>query len=938
MLPIHINSRFRQVVFGLCGVVASLLCEYQMELAAQSTPGTKVGTQNIPTKADAVRPTQSLILDNADLLRLMQTLVKATSERDPEAVSALIDSERMFAEIQRLGIISTFTPGETTALRTALQLTLGQGLIDEGAAGEWKGIRIQGVTSNPNGLSTVAVLMLDKSGRQTSLMKFWLTGGGKAWKIFDWQAGNSLFRTSTMVAVTVGALRGDSAANEMQHLIVAARDASKGELEATEEILGAVSETRFPDALEAARWFLEAQVATYREQPEKALQCLDLAEKHDRDIIVLLKTRSAIYADLGNPTKSLELAEQAIKACGDDADAYLLIGNALAKLDQGSRAVNAYQKGLDTDPQSLGNLTGLAEVLPAGKKETLIARFDRLVNRNTAFPTVADALVNSKNKESLRLIVESANKWAIDEAIIEYYTGELLVLHQKVSGAARHFNIAIARTTDNETKDYYRTRLLNTYLDAKVPLDAYRDCDDALYGLEFLVPRLLEKEDAAGLLAVTEAHQQRVPDDPAGYFYAGQAHLLAKHFDLADKSFAEGMKRTTDVNLKAKFRSNRIYARFKLGQAIETFEEFGSERATFDQLARLLTGDNQSEPLLKMVALQRKNEPGEPSLDAWEADAHSLAKDYSSAIKILEAAIDRSTVPDIKRLFSSKLIVANLAAKKPLDAYAAAPDSMQAFGFICENLLSDSDAAGLQAVIAAHRGKYLKDLTLHYYAGKVHLLNKDYQAAAKEFAAGNEDSRDAEIAARFSYELMLAACKAGEAVSLYREAADKLTAFDTLAPILAENGQANDLESLVKAHREQFPKFALLGSWEAEACWLRKDDKGTIEILNKHRDSILSDEALIERFDDRLVRSLVRLKDFDEALNAAKASTIRDGDPWFEAVVYVAKGDVTQSESALKQCLAHGYAISDFEADSDMGDPFKSSAFEAVRRTLTGSK
>jgi len=74
-------------------------------------------------------------------------------------------------------------------------------------------------------------------------------------------------------------------------------------------------------------------------------------------------------------------------------------------------------------------------------------------------------------------------------------------------------------------------------------------------------------------------------------------------------------------------------------------------------------------------------------------------------------------------------------------------------------------------------------------------------------------------------------------------------------------------------------------------CWLHKDYAGVVKVLTEKRETILTDAASVDRLTDRLIRSLIRLKQMDQALRYAKMSTQVDGDPSGEATMLTVEVD-----------------------------------------------
>jgi hypothetical protein len=364
----------------------------------------------------------------------------------------------------------------------------------------------------------------------------------------------------------------------------------------------------------------------------------------------------------------------------------------------------------------------------------------------------------------------------------------------------------------------------------------------------------------------------------------------------------------------------------------------GPPRATLEQLAGLYLSNQEAEPLLKLVAAARKDDPENVSLDYWEAEGKMLLKDYSGAADRLKAALAKADGVAQKKALSTKLLDARLAGKAPAQGYTEAPDKDYAFSYLGDALVKDGDVSGLNAVIEAHKAKSPRDSRLLYYSGQAHMLTKDYRAAKSDFAAGLEQSTSRLAAARFLTNLLRARSQRGEALKAYQESDVKPLTYRLLAPLLVELNRADDLAALVKAHRGVAPKEPTLGLWEAESQWLARDYQGVVDVLDRERDAIMADPDNAPRYEDRLVRSLIRLRKFDAAARAAKGSTDRDGDPLFEAVVAIASGDVSRGGPLLERCAALGYSPDKFDADVDAGPIFNNPAFRELRKKLATSE
>jgi len=929
------------LAFGLCldfsgspGTAAEY--ERAVEQVAQNAPLLAHGQ---PAREQAVSDRGDKPPTGEELKELFSGLLDGIRENDSEAVSARIDSDRMLNEIERQRIVSVPTPSEKTALRVALKMVVGNSLMKEGADGGWKDFRLHRVGTESGATPSIYVHVVSKEGKVVGLVQFWLTRDSKGdLKIFDWQEASSIFKISTMIAVTVSAFREEPGSASLQRLVAAAKAASQGNIADSERIVLELANQRLPDALEAPRWLLYAQIKFSQGQPDKSLECLEQAAKYDPHMVALPKLKALLYAEKKNPARSLEFADQALKALGNDAEVYSIIGNAHSQLGHADEAATAYRKGLDADPNLLVNLVGLAGALPAGEKGEVATRLSRCTDPGETFPALAEALVAAGDKESLRQITDEKMKPPVDDAVLEYYRARSASLDGQPATATKLLKTAIDRAPSGEARRFYGDKLLDLQLEAGHSLEAYQDSAEPEYDFTYLAHHLSEGESADQLLALSESHLKRVPTSAEGFFYRGRALLLEEQYDEAGKAFAKGLGLTKSPPQRESFRSNLVFALYKAGKGLSAYQDVGPARSTLDQLGGLYLGNKEAEPLLKLVAAARKDDVENPSLDYWEAEGKMLLNDYSGAADLLKAGLAKAYGIARKKVLARKLLDARLAGKAPAQGYAEALDKDFAFGYLGEALVKDGDVSGLNAVIEAHRAKAPRDPRLLYYSGQAHMLTKDYRAAENDFAAGLKQSTNRPAAARFLTSLLRARSQLGEALKAYQESDDKPLTYRLLAPLLVELNRADDLAALVKAHRGVAPKEPTLGLGEAESLWLTHDYQGVVGVLDRDRDAIMADPDNAPWYEDRLIRSLIRLKKFDAAARAAKGSTDRDGDPLFEAVVAIASGDVCRAGPLLERCAALGYSPDKFDADVDAGPIFKSPAFRELRKKLATSE
>ncbi len=778
---------------------------------------------------------------DAALLAFLEGLLDAVRAKDPVRVSAAIDTDRMFAEIERQEIVSTLGPAEKTALRVALRIVVGKGLLQEAVAGGWQNFRMHRQHETAATPLVIDVHALNGDRRIVGLVQLWLArDAGGSWKLFDWQEASSIFRSSTMVAMTVSAFVRDPNSLKWQRLVAASRLASRGDMPAAERVVLELANTPLPAALEGPRWLLYAQIKFNQGQPDQSLECLDQAIKYDPRMIGVPKIKALIHAQLKNPARSLEYAQQALAILGHDAEIYAMIGNALVQLDRKEEAAAAYRKGLDDDPNLVSNLAGLAEVLPADKRDEVVKRLARASRPAELFSLLANALLSAGNVAMLEFLLHSPAKPAIDQGVAAYYDARVAATHSKWDDAAKYLESAVAHADSDGSKRFYCDELLDLALISGRSVEAYQQSEDPRHAFDRLARQLSEAGNGDTLLALARAHLKRTPKSADGYFYEGRALTLKEQFDEAAQAFADGAKLVKSAKDRESFRSGEVFALYKAGKGLAAYRGVGPERATLEQLLVLCHGDRQSQLLIDLANSRRKDHPTDPRPDEWEAEGRMNQKDFDGAAEVLKTAIGRARTPARKHSLIARFLDANLARKTPVRGYAESTDPAYAFGY--------------------------------------------------------------------------------------------------LVPILVERNQADDLAALVRAYRGVAPDELSLGLWEAESEWIGKRYDQVVDVLARDRAAILTYPEYASHFDDRMVRSLVRLKRFAEAAAAAKESTKRDGDPWFEAVVAVASCDVDQSSKLLPQCVSRGYTLKEIESDQDMGPALKTAAFTELLQKLSANR
>src|SRR5262249_4207695 len=149
-----------------------------------------------------------------------------------------------------------------------------------------------------------------------------------------------------------------------------------------------------------------------------------------------------------------------------------------------------------------------------------------------------------------------------------------------------------------------------------------------------LAENLLGKNNQEQLQKLLALHEKRHKDDPWLLFYRGELHLQNGAYEKADQAFAAAMGKPLDLQQEERFRSRRVFARYKGGKGLSAYNDIPPRKKTFDQLAWLYSGDRNAKGLLTLIEAHRRVEPKDQDLPAWDLEARWLAEEYEKVVKL----------------------------------------------------------------------------------------------------------------------------------------------------------------------------------------------------------------------------------------------------------------------------------------------------------------
>jgi predicted Zn-dependent protease len=252
----------------------------------------------------------------------------------------------------------------------------------------------------------------------------------------------------------------------------------------------------------------------------------------------------------------------------------------------------------------------------------------------------------------------------------------------------------------------------------------------------------------------------------------------------------------------------------------DRFARFERPKAHFSEIAAALVEQENAPALAAVIDRHRAIAPRDPHNDYYQGELHWMQQEYEQAAEAFRLALANSS--ETERVGCQKALRNSLLyAGKPAEAYRAMPDADDTFFTICNHLVTERDADGLDEVTSLHAERQPDDSWLPYFRGEAHLIRGQYEQAAAAF----KPMLNAQLSdgARSSYhdEYLVAEINAGHPLEAYQAVPDAEEAFLKAANRLLSDRNPDDLEKLVSLHAERQPDDPYLAYFRGEVPYLR---------------------------------------------------------------------------------------------------------------------
>jgi uncharacterized protein HemY len=768
--------------------------------------------------------------DGRELDPLFDAIARAHRRRDQAAMANEIDGERFADEVFATGMVGALNWGERIAYRQQLADDMAEVLKPEPAERTWEQYEIRRVRRLSSD-DAVAVVVFRTSLERDEKMRWWVSRRSGRWKAYDFEYLNSGVRNSVIQAIMIAAeARGDF---RPQQALVAVNRADLAvqldNLDEADRELAAVNASGVPPLIEAQRLNSLASVRLRQQHPAEALELLNRAGPLYPDLHILDLNKGAALNALHRYAEALAPLRRYYQTLGGDVGVCSHLGDAFAGVGDLPEALRAYREALSYNPKNSYAFLGVLQSLgPDDSRDDLgarLMRFDKPREMFTEAVAVLGPRADGRGLEALaRALVVNDPLYA--EA--HYHLALARAWQNRPAEAAPSYIAALKLESDAARREEYRKNFLEAMALHGGLAEAYAAEGGSRAAFRALADAMRLHWDTDNLRRLIDLHAKSHADDPLLPFYRGLVNVRDQDYAKAQAEFAAGMKKPPALAVLEGFRDVRVEAAFRTGRAAEALKEIGPRRDTLRQLVDLCLAEDDV-ALLESLLDPKADDPemlaGRSRLALRRKRADEATNLFKSALAKVKDDKERDGLvwPFLRDAESVGLA---------FDAYRAAPDATQAFEVLAGDLRRGGHVAELRKLLDLHAAKHADDPRLALELGLLSLDEEKWDKAAAVLFEGMKKA-PAEQRPTLRAPYLYAMFRAGKSLAAYEASTDRAKSFTELAEYLADDGQADELERLIAAHRAGGPESAALLFCQARARILRKDFDAALSLARQ---------------------------------------------------------------------------------------------------------
>jgi hypothetical protein len=604
---------------------------------------------------------------------------------------------------------------------------------------------------------------------------------------------------------------------------------------------------------------------------------------------------------------------------------------------------SALAKQADNNRRIVYSDNFLYDLVDDGK---VLEGYQKAADKVRTFRVLAADLLGQRKLLDLAQLLDLHQKEQPQETLLEYYRGELALTDSCFLDAGKHFAKVNAGQLDEALRKRYLSRRLFAGYKAGNGLATYLEMGASSEGFEQLAGLLAQSKATPRLKELVDQHRRKAPNDPKLPLWEAETHWLDKDYAATWKVLVAHRQSLFEHPLQGrKWRARAVECLFglkkekELEDLVRALRKTGTrdDRWRLADIVTYLRQEKKYAEILAFATAYHKLAPNQAHSTWLLARAYVLNHRPEQGVQYFRVAwnlpLNLEELQDQSRPFYQNMFLHDMVdTGQVLAGYQAASDTRSAFLTLARDLMPRRKWEDLRKLLQAHQQKQADDPWLPFYQGELALQDRQYALADKFFTAGQAAATDKSIRDSYRYHLMSARLHTQGAAATYQEFGPGEPTFHQLADYCTRPEDAGQLEQLLAAHRNQAPDARRLRIWEAEVKWLAGDYRQTVALLRKYRTDILAERFQVWKYEDRLIRSLIRLKDF-AAAQKELAALDREKRPnlLLEVVLAANSGDVAATTKALQRCKDRDFYFGSLYSDTDLGPILRSEPFRRVR-------
>jgi tetratricopeptide (TPR) repeat protein len=704
------------------------------------------------TAEEKIKETKSAFSGKAGVVRgaevkgiedALRQFAGALAAQDAEALNKVFDVDRFVDDLISAGVLK-LKPSQRADFIRGFRSTFGAGLAKNHALLGFVKFEIKKCTFNDVRDEALVYARIWNTDGVAQKFRYWFRNHNDQWRLFDLED----LHGGTRLSVSAATLGAEVHPRDQARILATARSIPQitlaigaGDLDKAEKLLNEIDVTDSPAMLRATVEWQRAAVHLARQRYQQALDACNSAQFLNPNIPLVLLLRAAAYNGLGRFEEGRADAQNYLDTLGDDADGYLHLGQALAGLQKQDEAIEAFQSGLNDDPNSTDLLYQLAIHLPEAKLNTLAERLSKVDKPGEQFKALAPLLESDYRLKAVDALVSWYAGIAPGDPEVKYYQARRQVSRAQFQEAVAALKELLAGDADETARKNYRATYEQAMIELGRATEAYNDAreteaEDAFVHLAGgMVFRPDAKEQLASLIA---AHEKRLANSPSLDYYRGELTALHEKWAEAVALFKSGLSKAPD-EWKDSYRQRLVRAMYKAGQAVTAHNEFGGDPAVFEQLAQLAMNDPAG--LGEIIALQAKLHPDNPRLDFYRGELARISENWTKAAEFYRAALARTDERG-KIGMKWRLTHAMHKAGRSLEAYDESDGDEGVFNQLINHAEADKSLDLVEALITVHGKRHGDPKYLQFWRARAATLKQDWQRAV-ELLAQNSAELDA---------------------------------------------------------------------------------------------------------------------------------------------------------------------------------------------------